>query len=162
MTTPLLPEIADPTTFGGPFANHAPVVDPTTDMDASYQNLLNAQVAMLSHTAPRAWVRCTVSGGVVTVADHDAVWGNTSGVKPTATYVGTGNYTVEWAASYNDLQDTPESHAVSLRCAHASGFKSSAARIVNSRLSDAVTAEVTAYDAAGSAAELDQFTVTVW
>ena len=54
MTTPLLPEIADPTTFGGPFTNHAPVVDPMTDMDASYQNLLNAQVAMLSHTAPRA------------------------------------------------------------------------------------------------------------
>lgn len=162
MATPLLPEVADPTTFGGPFEDHTPVVDPVTDMAASYQNRLNAQAAMLSHTAARAWARCTVSGGVVTVADHDAVWGDTAGVKPTATYVGVGEYTVEWAASYDDLQATPESHAVSLRCVQVSAFKSAASRIVNGRLADAVTAEVTTYDAAGSPAEVDQFTVTVW
>ena len=162
MTTPLLPEIADPTTFGGPFANHAPVVDPTTDMDASYQNLLNAQVAMLSHTAPRAWVRCTVSGGVVTVADHDAVWGNTSGVKP-----GHLRRDGELHGRMGGVLQRPartRRRATRSACGvlMRAGSGSSAARIVNSRLSDAVTAEVTAYDAAGSAAELDQFTVTVW
>lgn len=162
MATPLLPETADPTTFGGPFENHAPVVDPVTDMDAAYQNRLNTEVAMLSHTAPRAWVRCTVSGGAVTVADHEAVWGNGEALEPTATYVSTGKYTVEWAASYDDLQATPESHATSLRCCQVSAYKASASRIVNGRLSDAVTAEVTTYDATGSAAEVDQFTVTVW
>jgi hypothetical protein len=162
MTTPLAPDTPDLDTFGGTFVNADPVVDPETDMDAAYQNRLTAQVVMLSHAAPRAWARCTVSGGVVTVADHDAVWGTGGGVAPTATYVGPGEYTVAWAASYDDLQATPESHAVSLRCVQASAFRAAAARIVNARLADAVTAEVTAYDAAGAAAEVDQFTVTVW
>lgn len=161
MTTPLAPDTPDLDTFGGTFVNADPVVDPETDMDAAYQNRLTAQVVMLSHTAPRAWARCTVSGGVVTVADHDAVWGSGGGVAPTATYVGPGEYTVAWAASYDDLQSTPESHAVSLRYATASGFRPAFARIVNARLADAVTAEVTAYDAVGTPAEVDEFVVVV-
>ena len=162
MTTPLAPQTPDVDTFGGTFTDADGVVDPETELSATYFNRLVAQTVMLSHTTPRAWARVTVSGGVATLADHDAVWGNTAGVAPTVTYVGTGEYTVEWDASYDDLQTTPESHAVSLRCAHASGFKAAAARIVNARMADAVTAEVTVWNTAGSPADVDQFTVTVW
>lgn len=164
MATPLLPEIADLDTFGGTFADLYPVIDPTTDMAAADQNNLTANVVAMSHTAPRAWARCTISGGVITLADHDAVWGNGAGVAPTAARSSAGVYTVTWAASYDDLRavDDAESHAVSLRCSQANGYKSGAARIVNVRLSSVVIAAVTAFDAAGSAAELDEFTVTVW
>ena len=130
-------------------------------MDASYQNLLNAQVAMLSHTAPRAWVRCTVSGGV-TVADHDAVGATRRASSPRPPTSGRGTT----RSNGQRLTTTCKTRRRATRSACGvlmrAGSGSSAARIVNSRLSDAVTAEVTAYDAAGSAAELDQFTVTVW
>lgn len=162
MPTPLAPQTPDADTFGGTFTDADGVVDPETELSATYFNRLVAQTVMTGHTAVRAWARVTVSDGVATLADHDAVWGNTAGVAPTATRTGTGVYTVEWAATHDDLQATPEEQTVSLRCAHASAFKASASRIVNARMADAVTAEVTTYDDAGSAADVDQFTVTVW
>lgn len=115
MTTPVLPDIADPTTFGGYYANLAPVVDPTTDVDALYFNRIIAQLAALAHTAPRAWAKVTISAGVATLADHDAVWGGTVGVAPVVSKNATGNYVVTWASAYNDLQQTPESHGVAFR-----------------------------------------------
>ena len=164
MADPLLPEIADLDTFGGTFADLNPVIDPVTDMAAAYQNNLTANVVALAHTAPRAWARCTVSGGVITLADHDAVWGNGAGVAPTVARTIAGVYTVTWAASYEDLRhaDDAESHATSLRCSQVNGYKSAAARIVNARLTSAVVATITAYDAAGTAADVDEFTLTVW
>jgi hypothetical protein len=162
MTTPLLPEVADLDTFGGVFVDADPVVDPETDMAASYQNRINAQLAAASHTQPRAWARCTISGGVITLADHDAVWGSGAGVAPTAVYSATGVYTVTWAAAYDDLQDTPEEHAVSLRAAVATGYAGTSARIVCASCTSAVVATVRAWDAAGTAADLTEFTVQVF
>lgn len=127
MTTPVLPDIADITTFGGPFVNLAPVVDPTTDVDANYFNRMLAQLASLSHTAPRAWVKVTIAAGVPTVTDHDAVWGGTVGVIPAVTKTANGTFVVTWASSYNDLQPTPESHGVSFRCANLNAMDNSTA-----------------------------------
>jgi hypothetical protein len=90
-------------------------VDPETEMAAANMNRLVAQVTMLSHTFAKAWVYCTISGLTISVTDHDAVWGNTDAVKPTATRLGNGHFEVAWATAYNDLQDDPESHSVSIR-----------------------------------------------
>lgn len=161
MTTPVLPEVADLDTFGGSFEDADAVVDPQTELSAAYFNRLVAQVAMLSHTAPRAWARCTVSGGVITLADHDAVWGAGAGVAPTPNRSGAGVYTVTWAASYDDLQATPESHNVSFRAAKASG-DGAAARIVQGSLSSANVASVKSFDAAGAPVDVTEFVVMVW
>jgi hypothetical protein len=162
MTTPVLPDVADLNTFGGTFVNADAVIDPTTDMDATFQNRLTAQAAMLSHTAPRAWCRCTVTAGVIARADHDAVWGSTSAVAPTVARSGTGVYTVTWASSYDDLQSTPEAHTTALRGASVTGYLASTAVIVNGYLSGSRVATVTSYNAAGVAADVDQFLVVVW
>lgn len=161
MTTPLLPDTPDPSTFGGPYQDADGVVDPETEVGATYLNRLIAQVAMAGHTVPRAWARCTVSGGVIALADHDAVWGAGGGVAPTVARSAQGVYTVTWAASYDDLQSPPESHTVSLRGAVASGYAAAGARIVNARLSSAVQATVKSFDAAGSAADVDELFVEV-
>lgn len=162
MTTPIAPETPDLSTFGAPYLDADAVVDPETEMAAAAMNLLATQVVATGHTAPRAWARCTISAGVITLADHDAVWGSGGGVAPTAARSSAGVYTVTWAASYDDLQDVPESHATSLRALNATGHAAAGARIVNASLTSAVVASVKAYDAAGAAAELDGFTVTVW
>lgn len=162
MSTPIAPETPDLSTFGAPYLDADAVVDPETEMAASAMNLLATQVVATGHTAPRAWALCTISGGVITLADHDAVWGSGAGVAPVAARSSAGVYTVTWASAYDDLQDVPESHSTILRAAVASGYAAAGARIVNGYLSSAIVATVKAYDAAGVAADVDTFTVTVW
>jgi len=162
MTTPLLPDVPDLDTFGGTFVNAQAVVDPTTDMDAAFQNRLTAQLVMLSHTAPRAMARVTVAATVATLADHEAVWGNTGAVAPVVVRASIGVFTVTWASSYNDLQAAPEAHTTGLRFVQATGYLSGAAIFVNGYLSGARVARVTVYDATGTPADPDEFTVTVW
>lgn len=114
MPTPLLPDIADNSTFGSPYQDFDTVVDPTTELGSVVLNRLIAQVAMLSHTAPRAWCRVFCAGSP-NIFDHDAVWGNTAGVIPTVNKTGTGQYTVAWGATPSDLQPVPETHALNIR-----------------------------------------------
>lgn len=161
MTTPLAPETPDADTFGGVFDNADAVVDPETELDASYFNRLLAQVVMLSHTAARAWARVT-AGAAPVVADHDAVWGTGASVAPTVVRSAVGVYTVSWASAYDDLQATPESHSVSLRACQGGVAHAGAARIHNESLASANTATIRCYDAAGAAADVDEFTLWVW
>lgn len=161
MSTPLAPEIPSLDTFGGTFVNADAVVDPTTECDASFFNRLLAQVVMLSHTAPKAWVSCTVSGGTVTIVDHDAVWGNTSAVKPTVARTGAGIFTVTWASSYSDLQSTPETHSLSIRACDAGGYAATPV-FFNYTITGTTQVTVLSLDAAGSSADPDEFTVRIW
>lgn len=159
----LLPNVASVDTFGGPKENLHPVVDPRTDNDADDWTRLITQAAMASYTQPRGWVRCTVSGGVITLADHSAVWGDTVAVAPLPVRSGAGAYTVTWAASYNDLQEDPESNAVNIRACTVSGYESSpAARIIQAEKTAANVVTVKAFDAAGSAADVTSFTVFIY
>lgn len=158
MTTPVLPDTADLSTFGGTFVNVAPVVDPTTDMDATYQNRINAQLAMLSHTAVRAWARVTISGTTPTVADHDAVWGGTPAVAPSVTRDAPGQYTVTWASSYDDLQSTAESHSVLFRTSLVNVWDTVAPSSV-SRVHLGNTVNVIFADNTGAAVDPNEFTV---
>lgn len=160
MTTPLLPDTASADTFGGTFANEDAVVDPETEVDASYFNRMIVQLVMGSYTATRARARCTVSGGVVTLAEHSAVWGDTAPVAPTAARTSAGLFTLTWAATYDDLQATPEAHSVNIRFPEASAYKSGAAMITNVRRTAANVLEVTTYDDAGAATDPDEFTAS--
>lgn len=161
MTTAVLPEVADADTFGGTFADADAVVDPETELAASYFNRLVTNVVAMSHALPRAWVRLTASASP-SVVDHGAVWGSTNGVKPAVSRSSAGVYTVTWSASLYDLQATPEVHSISIRAASVSGSHSGAARILMWDLTSAVRVTVYSYDAAGAAADCDALFVQVW
>lgn len=161
MTTPLLPDTATVDTFGGVFANEDGVVDPTTEVDASYINRLITQAVMASYTQPRAWARCTVSGGVITLAAHGAVWGDTAPVAPTAARTSAGLYTLTWATSYDDLQDTPESHSTNVRAVvGVSAYNSTSFIAPTAAATAANVITVRTWDDAGAAADCTEFTVT--
>lgn len=94
-------------TFGGPYSNYKSVEDPTTDVDATAGNKLMCDVAMMTHTAIRAWVVFTgityTSGTMLIVPDdHDAMWGSSTGVRPVIDQTAAGIYHATWAASQND------------------------------------------------------------
>ncbi len=164
MSSAVLPEVSDITTFGGTMANFAPPEDPTTDLDCLYVNRWFAQLAMLSFTLPRAWARCTVAGAVISGpvdGDHGAVWGNTSGLKPTAARTSAGLFTLTWAASYNDLQAVPESHAVSFKSVIVTAYNGATAVISAAAVTSANVVTVRTWTDAGVAADPSEFSVWV-
>lgn len=96
-----LPDRDAISTYGGALANYGAMVDPTTDEDAAWRNKYVANVAMMTHTITRgARTFLGTSGGATSVADpssgfiHDAVWGDSSSVKPSVTHVQTGIYDI--------------------------------------------------------------------
>ena len=111
-----LPDIDDYTaTFGGSKINASAVEDPTTDEDAATRNQYVADVAMMTGTAPRAWVNFvanTTTGGM-SITAHYAVWGTGVSVVPTPARSSAGTYTITFPASVNDALGN--SHTVNLR-----------------------------------------------
>ncbi len=164
MATPLAPEKPTLDTFGAPYENFDAVVDSETEMDATFMNRMAAQLAMISMTAPIAWVRCTVSGVTLTVADHSANWGDTSAIKPTVNRDSAGVYNVSWAETYSDLQDTPETHTVNIRAAQVSvEHGGSGDRYAEYTIDYPYQVYVyTNNRADGAYADVDAFTLTVW
>jgi hypothetical protein len=160
MATPLAPETPSLDTFGAPYEDADSTVDPETEMAAEYMNRLVAQVAMLSHTAPKAWARFTISGSTATCVAHNAVWGDTNAVKPTATRVMVGQWGVAWAASYDDLQSTPESHSVSIGACHVEPYGNVVYH--NSKPNTANTVTALFYNAAGTLTDPTDFAVWIY
>jgi hypothetical protein len=98
----MLPTPATYTTYGGELHNANPVEDPTTDLDASLANEQRQDTAAMTRMCPRARVRWTYSGGVVTVASQDAVWGN--GTPPTVTRSSAGVFAITWPTTVTDAR----------------------------------------------------------
>ncbi len=102
-----LPGTSSLDSYGGALQNYAPVEDPTTDEDAAYRNQYAADTAMMTVTAPRAFVSFT--GHASTPGDpasgfvHAALWGSGPDVKPVVTHVGTGHYLITYPATVDDL-----------------------------------------------------------
>lgn len=109
-----LPAVDTLDTYGGELSDYRPVVDPTTDRAAAAANQAYASTAAATHVVPRAVVRVTQSGAALTVAFHDAVWGDSLAVKPTATYNSAGNYTVTWDTEFEDELGTE--HTTNFKC----------------------------------------------
>ncbi len=115
-----LPDIDTLATLGGELVNAEPVLDATTDLDAGADSKSRANVAMMTHTSPRAMRRFT--GHATTPTDpasgfvHDAQWGNVNANKPTLGIAATV-YTVTWPATVQD--ELLVSHALNFRIAKA-------------------------------------------
>jgi hypothetical protein len=94
-------------TYGGPYTNQQPVEDPTTEIDADFDNEALADTAACTRMVERAWVSfvgVTYTSGSqsITVADHDAVWGGGVTVLPTIVQTAAGIYTITWPATVED------------------------------------------------------------
>lgn len=109
-----LPNISSLDDFGGPKANYAPITDPTTDEDAADRNRAFCDVAMMGHTAPRAFVRFVAVDGATPTEPanaHDAMWGSSVSVKPAVSRLGEGVWQITWPTTVND-ELTPEDEAL--------------------------------------------------
>lgn len=147
-------------TFGGPYTDSRPVEDPTTEVGATPLNTALCDVAMMTHTAPRAWVRFVgvTALGAVTVVDHDALWGSGTSVKPTIDHTGSGVYTITWAASQED--ELGEAHTLLIRKPYAWAFAEDRAGAQVSAFT-ANTITVSTWNDAGSDNPLNGVTIFV-
>ncbi len=110
-----LPDTDDLDTLGGVKTNAHPVEDPTTDLDADQDNIQRCDVAMMTHTAIRAWARFTsaaTTGAMILVA-HDAQWGNAALVAPALARTSDGLFTLTYPASVDD--ELAEAHTTNFR-----------------------------------------------
>lgn len=114
---PNLPDIADINELGGVLTNAWPVEDPTTDMDAGADNKSRSNVAMMSNTALRGWVRFTAAASAGALIAHNAVWGNGVAVIPTLGRTGVGVATITFPTTVTDPLGV--SHTVNIRAAWA-------------------------------------------
>lgn len=151
-----LPDRDSISTYGGALSNYGSVIDPTTDEDAAWRNKYAANVAMMTHTITRG-VRSFLgtSGGATSVADpstgfvHDAVWGDSSSVKPSVTHVQTGIYDLVYPSTVTD--ELAASHSVAIRCAWGNVEQSdSTLRVANAAVSTSQKVRVYTYKANGS------------
>jgi hypothetical protein len=99
-----LPDVDALATYGGALFDYSAPVDPTTDRPASGANQAYNNVAAMTQTACRAWVRLTLNGSATPVlVAHASHWGNAIGVAPTFTRTSAGIYTITWPATVLDF-----------------------------------------------------------
>jgi len=99
------PTRANRVAFGPTRQDYKPVTDPVRQNSAADFNLAYWQLAGIGRVAPRAVLRCTVAGGVVTTAEQLIAWDSNGALSPlTWTYRGVGFYEFAFAAQYpNEL-----------------------------------------------------------
>ena len=168
-----LPDISSLDDFAGALSNYAEVTDPTTDEDVKYRNRYVCDVAMMGHTAARAFVRFVAANGsnptdpVSNV--HDALWGSAVGVKPTVVRDTEGVWVLTWPATVDDELTNEavsigggETHTVNIRGAMAQATP--VAGVLKHAVAEVTGAnEVTVYGylANGTADDIAGSTVTV-
>lgn len=110
-----LPDTDSLSTLGGALSNAWPVVDPTTDLDADADNKNRCDVAMMTHTALRAWCAFTTAAttGALARVGHDAMWGNASAIAPALARTGAGTFTLTYPATVYD--ELGVGHALNFR-----------------------------------------------
>jgi len=97
------PTRANRAAFGPTREDVKPVTDPARENSAADFNLSFWQLAGLGRVSPRAVLRCTVAGGVVTTVDQLLAWDANAGLSPIAwTYRGVGVYSFTFASQYPD------------------------------------------------------------
>lgn len=159
-----LPDVDTIDTFGGALEDYGiGIVDPTTDRAAEDGNKAFANVAMMTHTNPRAV--CRFVGHATTPTDptsglvHDAQWGDAVAVKPTVAKTGTGVYTITWPTDVDD--ELSESHALNLKAAWGQA-EGSTAYHVQCSVTSANVVTVYVFDMAGTANNAAAATISVW
>lgn len=157
-----LPAIDTLETFGGAKANYAPVEDPTVDEDATHRNMYVANVAALTQTAHRAWVRFVCDDTTPTDPAgyvHGAVWGNDPLVKPAVARASTGVFTVTWPEEVTD--ELIQTHAVNFRKVDRPNVEGSALYFAQATITAPNVVTVYVFDSSGAADDADGVTISV-
>lgn len=151
MTLPDVDTLAG--SLGGTMQNYSPVEDPNTDLDAAYDNRARCDVAMMTHTATRAWARITLAAttGAMVLVAHDAQWGNSAPVAPALARTGTGVFTLTWPSAVND--ELAASHTVNLRGVHRPNVRGATLYHVLAEVTAANVVTVRAFNSAGAASD---------
>jgi len=150
-----LPDIDDyVATFGGSKQNYSPVEDPSTDEDAGVRNQYVADVAMMTNTASRGWIRFTAAAttGAMALVAHNANWGNAVQYAPALARTSAGIYTVTLPAS--PLDALGNAHTTNVRDAWVNHRSATTPFFVNVVASSANVLTVYCYNAAGAAVDL--------
>lgn len=119
---PNLPDVATlANDLGGTLTNYEPVVDPNTDLDAGFDNNSRCNVAMMTHTACRAfamirWPNFATSSPVI--AAGDTQWAVNTPGSPTLTRNGVGDWTLAYLSTVTD--ELAGTHTTNFRAARAS------------------------------------------
>jgi|GEM_PF-2208077 len=161
MTTPLLPDTAGVSTFGGnEYADEDAVVDPETEVSATYLNRMTTQLAASAYTQHRAWARVSVTATVPTLEDHAAVWGDTPAVAPVVARTSAGIFTLTWPTSVDDLQATPEAHSVNIRAVVGHSIDGASALVPRWTITSANVLTVTIHNLSAAATDPTMFSVS--
>lgn len=116
---PVLPESSSFNDFGGSKVDYSPVVDTSTDRSAQQLNDALCDVAQMSRTAIRGWVRITLSPmnnpTLVSSNSWNTVWRGGTSTSPTFIRSGTGVNTITFPASVNDEQGN--AHTINIQSA---------------------------------------------
>lgn len=105
MTMPL-PDKDDFPSLAGKLNDYTEVVDPTTDLPSLASNITRANVAGMTRTVDRVYVKWTVpelDNTSANVLDFDSVVGNESSLRPTITKVTIGQWRFTWTPSLTNL-----------------------------------------------------------
>lgn len=160
MTTPLLPDTAGASTFGGnEFVDEDAVVDAETEVSATYFNRITSQLAASSYTQPRAWAYVTVAATVPTLAEHGAVWGDSPAVAPVVARSSAGVFTLTWPTSVDDLQAVAESHSTNIRAVTGQSHNAASALVPRWDITSANVLTVTFHNLSAAATDPASFSV---
>jgi hypothetical protein len=101
----MLPNVASSASYGGAKNDYSAVSDSTTDRAAAAVNPAYGDIAAMTHTAFRAWIRLTLysSGAAPTIVAHDEVWNNSGGnAAPSVARLSAGSFQVTYPATVVD------------------------------------------------------------
>lgn len=102
----MLPAVSSIANYGGPLQDYSAVRDATRDRSASGVNPAYGDVAAMTHTAPRMFVRFQPNGSsaptLAASGAHDEHWNNGNNATPVVARANTGIYTVTVPAAVLD------------------------------------------------------------
>lgn len=154
-----LPDTDDLAALGGVMVNYAPVEDPTTDLDAAYDNKVRANVAGMTQTAIRAECHFTTHATTPTMDSHYSVWGNAPAVAPTVARQALGQFRITWPSSATDELGT--SHTINLRGGKANPQSATFVQPQVKKVSANVM-DIYLFDAAGAASDFAGTVIDVY
>ncbi len=155
-----LPDSSTFADYGGEKQDYAAPEDPTTDRSAAELNPALADTAAMTRMIPRARLTLTVSGGVCTLAAHDAVWGNSLAVQPAVIYQATGRYLVSMPITVQDAFG--DLHTPNMTTGWANAQDSSDIYSASVRILNGLSFQVLAWNLSSGAAGDPDGPIYVW
>lgn len=149
--------------YGGPFVDALVVENPTTEQSADFANRDFADLAQLTNTPIKVWVRFALStggAGAITPIFGRSHMGVGSGELPTIAKLATGSYTITYPATWTDVLGVVETIGFYFSFASVHDLSIAGHLQTTGNLDNIISLK--AFDMAGSASDLTGVIVTVF